>query len=284
MAQIISGKEISAQVYEELSVDLATLNAKGVIPGLSVILVGENPASKVYVGQKEKKCEELGIRSIPHKLPEATSEAEVLALIEELNADPMVNGLLVQLPLPDHIDEHKVIAAVRPDKDVDGFHPMNVGALVVGNAMLEPCTPAGCMVMLDKTGVDIKGKHAVVVGRSNIVGKPVALMLLHRHATVTVCHSRTRDLPGITRQADILVAAVGRPNFVTGDMVKDGVVVIDVGINRMDDGKLIGDVEFATVEPKASAITPVPGGVGVMTIAMLMKNTVTAARMAQGLL
>lgn len=284
MAQIISGKEISAQVYEELSVDLATLNAKGVIPGLSVILVGENPASKVYVGQKEKKCEELGIRSIPHRLPEATSEAEVLALIEELNADPMVNGLLVQLPLPDHIDEHKVIAAIRPDKDVDGFHPMNVGALVVGNAVLEPCTPAGCMVMLEKTGVDIKGKHAVVVGRSNIVGKPVALMLLHRHATVTVCHSRTQDLPSITRQADILVAAVGRPNFVTGDMVSDGVVVIDVGINRMDDGKLIGDVEFATVEPKASAITPVPGGVGVMTIAMLMKNTVTAARMAQGLL
>lgn len=284
MAQIISGKDISAQVYEELSVDLATLNAKGVIPGLSVILVGENPASKVYVGQKEKKCEELGIRSIPHKLPESATEAEILALIEELNADPMVNGLLVQLPLPDHIDEHKVITAIRPDKDVDGFHPMNVGALVVGNAVLEPCTPAGCMVMLDKTGVDIKGMHAVVVGRSNIVGKPVALMLLHRHATVTVCHSRTRDLPGITRQADILVAAVGRPNFVTGDMVSDGVVVIDVGINRMDDGKLIGDVEFATVEPKASAITPVPGGVGVMTIAMLMKNTVTAARMAQGLL
>jgi methylenetetrahydrofolate dehydrogenase (NADP+)/methenyltetrahydrofolate cyclohydrolase len=284
MAQIISGKDIAAQVYEELSVDLATLNAKGVIPGLSVILVGENPASKVYVGQKEKKCEELGIRSIPHKLPESASEAEVLALIEELNADPMVNGLLVQLPLPDHIDEHKVIAAIRPDKDVDGFHPMNVGALVVGNAVLEPCTPAGCMVMLEKIGVDIKGKHAVVVGRSNIVGKPVALMLLHRHATVTVCHSRTVDLPGITRQADILVAAVGRPNFVTGDMVSDGVVVIDVGINRMDDGKLIGDVEFATVEPKASAITPVPGGVGVMTIAMLMKNTVTAARMAQGLL
>jgi methylenetetrahydrofolate dehydrogenase (NADP+)/methenyltetrahydrofolate cyclohydrolase len=284
MAQIISGKEISAQVYEELSVYLATLGAKGVTPGLSVILVGENPGSMVYVRQKEKKCEELGIRSIPHKLPESTSEAEVLALIEELNADPMVNGLLVQLPLPDHIDEHKVIAAIRPDKDVDGFHPMNVGALVVGNAVLEPCTPAGCMVMLDKIGVDIKGKHAVVVGRSNIVGKPVALMLLHRHATVTVCHSRTVDLPGITRQADILVAAVGRPNFVTGDMVSDGVVVIDVGINRMDDGKLIGDVEFATVEPKASAITPVPGGVGVMTIAMLMKNTVTAAKMAQGLL
>jgi methylenetetrahydrofolate dehydrogenase (NADP+) / methenyltetrahydrofolate cyclohydrolase len=282
MARIIDGKTISASVYNEIRDELGALEAKGIEPELDVVLVGENPGSMVYVGQKEKKCAELGMRSRTHRLPAETSEADLLALVDQLNRDPSVSGLLVQLPIPAHIDEKKVIEAIDPAKDVDGFHPINMGNLVIDESMLPPCTAKGIMVMLDAIGVDLKGKHAVVVGRSNIVGKPVALMLLREHATVTICHSRTADLPGITRQADVLVAAVGKPNFITGDMVKEGVVVIDVGINRMDDGKLIGDVEFASVEPKAAAITPVPGGVGLMTVALLMKNTITAAKMAAG--
>jgi methylenetetrahydrofolate dehydrogenase (NADP+) / methenyltetrahydrofolate cyclohydrolase len=283
MAQIIDGKTISASVYDEIREELVKLAARGIKPELDVIVVGDNPASKVYVGQKEKKCLELGMGSQTHRLPEDTSEADLLALVDKLNHDPSVSGLLVQLPLPGHIDEKKVIDAIDPAKDVDGFHPVNMGNLVIDDSDLPPCTAKGIMVMLDAIGCELKGKHAVVVGRSNIVGKPVALMLLREHATVTICHSRTTDLPGMIRQADVLVAAVGKPNFVTGDMVKDGVVVIDVGINRMDDGKLIGDVEFATVEPKAAAITPVPGGVGLMTVALLMKNTIHAAKMAAGL-
>lgn len=283
MGELIVGKQVAASVYEGIGRDLEELAARGITPSLTVILVGEDPGSKVYVGQKEKKAAELGIRSNTIRLPDTTSEAELLDLVARLNADPEVSGLLIQLPVPDHIDEDKVIEATDPAKDIDGFHPINVGRLVVGTAVLTPCTPSGCMVMLDQSGVDLTGKHAVVVGRSNIVGKPISLMLLHKNATVTICHSKTHDLPSITRQADVLVAAVGRPGFITGDMVSDGVVVIDVGINRLDDGKLVGDVEFATVEPKASLITPVPGGVGVMTVAMLMRNTVTAAKMAAGL-
>lgn len=282
MAHIIDGKAIAAEVYDSLSVDIAALGSRGIVPGLAVVLVGENPASQVYVRQKEKKCEELGIRSFSHRLAATAREQEVLDLIAELNVNPQAHGILVQLPLPEQIDPERIIRAIDPGKDVDGFHPMNMGRLVLSESPFPPCTPAGCMVMLNSAGVDLKGKRAVVVGRSNIVGKPIAFMLLKEHATVTICHSRTVNLPSVTREADVLVAAVGKAGMIAGDMVKEGVVVIDVGINRTDEGKLVGDVLFDEVEPKAAAISPVPGGVGPMTIAMLMRNTVAAARMAAG--
>ena len=239
--------------------------------------MGDDPASRVYVNNKKKACEEIGIYSEEYALPETTSEEELLNLIDKLNNKPEISGILVQLPLPDGLDEEKVINRINPKKDVDAFHPVNVGKIMVGNYDFVPCTPAGIMELIKESGIDICGRECVVVGRSNIVGKPMAMMLLHANGTVTVCHSRTKNLAEKTRQADILVAAVGIPNFITGDMVKEGAVVIDVGINRTEDGKLTGDVEFETAEPKAAAITPVPGGVGPMTIAMLMKNTLKAA-------
>ncbi len=245
--------------------------------GLAVVIVGDNPASRVYVNSKKKACEEVGFNSYEYALPEETTQQELLDLVEVLNNDEKVNGILVQLPLPKQIDENAIINAISPDKDVDAFHPFNVGKIMIGEYAFLPCTPAGIMELIDSTGVEIAGKSCVVIGRSNIVGKPMSMLLLHRSGTVTVCHSKTKNLKEICQNADILVAAVGRPNFVTGDMVKEGAVVIDVGINRMEDGKLCGDVNFAEAEKKASYITPVPGGVGPMTIAMLMKNTLTAA-------
>lgn len=278
MANIIDGKKIAAEVREEVKKEVEELKSRGVTPGLAVILVGDDPASQVYVRNKHRACEEVGIYSEVHRLTATTSQEELLKLIEDLNHDTRIHGILVQLPLPEHIDEKKVIDAIALNKDVDGFSPANVGNLVIGDKCFYPCTPHGCMVLLDKTGVDPKGKKAVVVGRSNIVGKPMAMMLLARHATVTICHSRTPDLAAECRQADILVAAVGKPELITGDMIKEGAVVIDVGINRLADGKLVGDVHFESASRKASWITPVPGGVGPMTIAMLLKNTVEAAR------
>ncbi|MBC7325289.1 MAG: bifunctional methylenetetrahydrofolate dehydrogenase/methenyltetrahydrofolate cyclohydrolase FolD [Moorella sp. (in: Bacteria)] len=277
-AQILDGKQIAAEVREEVKQEVAKLKEQGITPGLAVILVGENPASQVYVRNKHRACEEVGIYSVVHRLPAATTQAELLDLIEQLNNDSRIHGILVQLPLPDHIDEKTVIDTIALEKDVDGFSPANVGNLVIGDKCFYPCTPHGCMVLLDRTGIDPKGKKAVVVGRSNIVGKPMAMMLLARHATVTICHSRTKNLAEECRQADILVAAVGKPEMITGDMIKEGAVVIDVGINRVGDKKLVGDVHFASASEKAGWITPVPGGVGPMTIAMLLKNTVEAAR------
>jgi len=280
---LIDGKKISQEIRDALVDDVARVKQQtGKVPGLAVVLVGEDPASAVYVRNKNKTCQALGFQSFEHVLPETTSEAELLALVEALNADDNVHGILVQLPLPRQIDSEKVLRAILPEKDVDGFHPTNMGQLVVGRSLLVPCTPLGVITLLDRYGIGIEGKHAVVLGRSNIVGKPVSLLLLARNATVTICHSRTRDLASVTRQADILIAAVGRANFVTGDMVKDGAVVIDVGINRVD-GKLVGDVDFNAVEKRASFITPVPGGVGPMTIAMLMENTMKAFRARHGL-
>lgn len=276
-AQIIDGKSIAQQVRAEWKLRADSLIARGITPGMAVIIVGDDPASKVYVANKVKACAQLGLYSIHVELPADTTEAALLAEVEALNIDPKIHGILVQLPLPKHLDSHKVIEAINPDKDVDGFHQMNVGALVTGETPFPSCTPYGVMVMLEKTGIAIEGKHAVVVGRSNIVGKPMALLLLHKNATVTICTSKTVDLAKHTLDADILVAAVGRPNFITGDMVKTGAVVIDVGINRNADGKLVGDVDFNSVKEVAGYITPVPGGVGPMTITMLVANTVRAA-------
>ncbi|MFA6062451.1 MAG: bifunctional methylenetetrahydrofolate dehydrogenase/methenyltetrahydrofolate cyclohydrolase FolD [Gallionella sp.] len=276
-AQIIDGKAIAMQVRAEWKVRADNLIARGITPGMAVIIVGNDPASKVYVANKVKACAELGLYSIHVELPADTTEAALLAEVDKLNNDPKIHGILVQLPLPKHLDSHTVIEAINPDKDVDGFHQMNVGALVTGETPFPSCTPYGVMVMLEKTGIAIEGKHAVVVGRSNIVGKPMALLLLHKNATVTICTSKTVDLAKHTLDADILVAAVGRPNFITGNMVKPGAVVIDVGINRNADGKLCGDVDFASVKEVAGYITPVPGGVGPMTITMLVANTVRAA-------
>ena len=278
MAKIIDGKIISAAVKEKVATEVKELKAKGVVPGLAVIIVGEDPASKVYVANKKRACEQLGMMSVEYALPENTKQEEVLELINSLNRDSKINGILCQLPLPSHIDEEAVINTILPEKDVDAFHPVNVGKIMNGEYDFLPCTPAGIMEMLDYEGIDITGKNCVVIGRSNIVGKPMAMLLLHKNGTVTITHSKTRDLPTICKTADILVAAVGRAGFVTEDMVKDGAVVIDVGINRAADGKLYGDVDFEGVEKKASYITPVPGGVGPMTIATLMKNTLTAAK------
>lgn len=276
-ASIIDGNAIAAKRRAAVAVRVAELKARGLTPGLAVVIVGEDPGSVVYVRMKQKDCDEVGIFSEKHALPEQTSQDDLLALVAQLNARDEIHGILVQLPLPKHIDEDTVLDAIDPEKDVDGFHPTNVGRMLVGKETLLPCTPHGCTVMLDETGIDLTGKEAVVIGRSNIVGKPVAVLLLERHATVTICHSRTRDLPGVVRRADVIVAAVGRPKMVTGDWIKPGAVVIDVGINRLDDGTLVGDVDFESASKVASAITPVPGGVGPMTRAMLLENTLTAA-------
>lgn len=278
MAKLIDGKVISAAVKDEVAKEVAELKSNGITPGLAVIIVGEDPASKVYVANKEKACEQLGMASFKYALPENTTEAELLELVNKLNKDPKVHGILCQLPLPRHLNEELIINTIIPEKDVDAFHPQNVGKIMIGNYDFLPCTPAGVMEMLKYENIDISGKECVVIGRSNIVGKPMSMLLLHKNGTVTVCHSKTANLKEVCRRADILVAAVGRANFVTADMVKEGAVVIDVGINRLENGKLCGDVNFAEVEPKAAYITPVPGGVGPMTIATLMKNTLTAAK------
>ena len=274
MATLIDGKKISQEIKDELKAKAAELKAAGKEPCLAVILVGEDPASKVYVGNKKKACEYIGIRSEAYELPESTSESELLELIERLNADEKVNGILVQLPLPSHINEKAVIRSISPAKDVDGFHPENVGALLIGEKGYVSCTPAGVIELLKRTGVSIEGKECVVIGRSNIVGKPMGVLLLRENGTVTICHSRTKDLKNVCKRADILVAAVGKPKMIDHEYIKEGAVVIDVGIHRMENGKLCGDVDFADVEGMVSAITPVPGGVGPMTIAMLMKNCI----------
>jgi methylenetetrahydrofolate dehydrogenase (NADP+)/methenyltetrahydrofolate cyclohydrolase len=279
MTVIIDGNKIAQEVRHSVRKEALDFKEKtGIVPGLAVILVGEDPASQVYVGRKAKACAEVGFLSREYKLSADTSEAKLLNLISELNADKVIHGILVQLPLPQHIHTNKIIAAIDPQKDVDGFHPYNVGGLVSGDPLFVPCTPRGIMELISHTGTELSGKEAVVVGRSNIVGKPMALLLLAQHATVTICHSRTKDLPAVTRRADVLIAAVGKPEMIKANMIKEGAVVIDVGVNRLESGKLVGDVAFNEVAPKASYITPVPGGVGPMTIAMLMKNTLDAAR------
>ena len=277
-AQRLDGKVLSQKLREQMRLEVEELKKAGKKPGLAVILVGDDPASRVYVNGKKKACEELGIRSFEYALPAETKEEELLGLLEQLNEDDNVDGILVQLPLPKHLNETTVIETIRADKDVDAFRYENVGRIMVGNAHFLPCTPAGVMELIDQTGIDLTGKECVVIGRSNIVGKPQALLLLQRNATVTICHSKTRDLAEVTRRADVVVAAVGRANLITGDMIKEGAVVIDVGMNRLPDGKLCGDVEFASVSEKASYLTPVPGGVGPMTITMLMRNTIEAAK------
>jgi methylenetetrahydrofolate dehydrogenase (NADP+)/methenyltetrahydrofolate cyclohydrolase len=279
VSHIIDGKAIAATVQAELAEQVALLRARGVTPGLDVVLVGDDPASHTYVRSKLRTAERLGIRSRDHVFPADVDQETLEGLIRELNADSSVHGILVQCPLPRSLNERAVLNTVDPRKDVDGLHPANAGALLQGRTPMPPCTPAGVIELLDRSGVECAGREAVVVGRSDLVGKPVALLLLHRNATVTICHSRTRDLPAVCRRAEILVVAVGRPRLVTADYVREGAVVIDVGINRVD-GALVGDVDFASVAPRAAAITPVPGGVGPMTIAMLMKNTLTAARLA----
>ena len=282
MAKLISGKAVSAALRTQIREETAALRENhGIHPGLAVVLVGNDPASQIYVRNKQKACEEVGFRAFEYRLNENSTQEQLLDLIRVLNKDDKVHGILVQLPLPKHIDEQTVILTIAPEKDVDAFHPMNVGRIMIGNYEFLPCTPAGVMELIDSTGVDLNGANCVVVGRSNIVGKPMAMLLLHRNATVTICHSRTRNLAEVCAGADILVSAVGKPHFIRADMVKDGAVVIDVGMNHDENGKLCGDVEFAEVEPKASYITPVPGGVGPMTITMLMKNTLRAAEMKQ---
>jgi len=276
-AQLIDGNALSKQLRADIARRAAALRARGVTPGLAVVLVGDNPASQVYVRNKVKACEDSGLHSVLEKYPATLSEAELLARVDALNKDPAIHGILVQLPLPPHIDAHKVIEAISPAKDVDGFHVASAGALMVGQPGFWPCTPYGCMKMLESIDYDLKGKHAVVIGRSNIVGKPMALMLLQKNATVTICHSATKDLKAMTLQADVIVAAVGKRNVLTADMVKPGAVVLDVGMNRNDEGKLCGDVDFDGVKEVAGYITPVPGGVGPMTITMLLVNTLEAA-------
>jgi len=291
-AKIIDGKQTAADMRAEIKEEVAKLKQEGIVPGLGVILVGEDPASKSYVTAKERTCEEIGIYSDDNRLPADTTQEDLIALINQMNADPKINGILVQLPLPKHLNESEVLLAINPDKDVDGFHPMNIGKMVAGEKAFLPCTPHGIIHLLLRSGVKIEGAHTVIVGRSNIVGKPLANMLIQKNptgnATVTVCHTRTKDLAHHTRQADIIVAAAGRPNTITADMVKDGVVVIDVGVNRVEDAtkkkgyRLVGDVDFEAVKEKASLITPVPGGVGPMTITMLLYNTVESAKKAAG--
>ena len=281
MTQIIDGKAISAQIKEELKARVAEMKAQGITVTLAVIQVGNDPASSVYVGNKKKACEYIGIRSLAYELPEETTEAELLKLIEELNGRADVNGILVQLPLPGHIEEEKVLNTISPLKDVDGFHPQNVGALCIGKPGFVSCTPAGIIQLLKRSGIEIAGKECVVIGRSNIVGKPMALLLLRENGTVTVTHSRTQNLQEVTRRADILVVAIGKPKMITADYVKEGAAVIDVGIHRNERNKLCGDVDFESVAPKCSAITPVPGGVGPMTIAMLMNNCVESVALQQ---
>ena len=292
-AQIIDGKQVAAQIRAELKAEVAKLKGQGVVPGLGVILVGDDPASNSYVTAKERTCEELGIYSDDNRLAAETSQDELMQLIAKMNADPKINGILVQLPLPKHMNESEVLFAIDPTKDVDGFHPVSVGKMVVGEKTFLSCTPHGVLHLLLRSGVKLEGAHVVIVGRSNIVGKPLANMLIQKsptgNATVTVCHTRTKNLAEHTRQADILVAAAGRPNTITADMVKEGATVIDVGVNRVEDAtkkqgyRLVGDVDFEAVKEKASLITPVPGGVGPMTITMLMYNTVESAKRAAGI-
>ena len=292
-AKIIDGKQIAQDMREEIKAEVAQLKEKGIVPGLGVILVGEDPASQSYVTAKERACEKLGIYSDNNRLPADSTQEDLIALVKKMNKDPKINGILVQLPLPKHLNEAEVLMTIDPAKDVDGFHPVNVGKMMVGEKGFLPCTPHGVVQLLVRSGVKIEGAHVVVVGRSNIVGKPVANMLLQKkenaNATVTVCHTRTKDIAHFTKQADIIIAAAGRPNTITADMVKEGVAVIDVGVNRVDDPgmkkgyRLVGDVDFEAVKEKASVITPVPGGVGPMTITMLMYNTVESAKMANGL-
>lgn len=284
MAQIIDGKAVSAAVKQEVADEAAKLrDEKGLKVGLAVVIVGNNPASRVYVNNKKKACEAVGFQSFEYALEESTTQEQLLDLVNVLNRDNRVNGILVQLPLPKHIDEKVIINAISPEKDVDAFHPINVGKIMIGEYSFLPCTPAGVMRLIDSTGTDITGKQCVVIGRSNIVGKPQAMLLLQKNGTVTICHSKTKNLKEVCLGADILVVAIGKANFVTGDMIKEGAVIIDVGMNRLDNGKLCGDVEFESAEKKASFITPVPGGVGPMTIAMLMKNTLTAAKQQAGI-
>ncbi len=277
--KLLNGKEVSQRVKNELRDEVTALKEKGIMPGLAVIIVGDDPASRVYVNSKKKACGEIGIYSEEHALAAETTEEELISLIEKLNCRKEISGILCQLPLPKHISEERVLLAIDPRKDVDAFHPVNVGKIMIGDFDFLPCTPAGVMELIRESGIDPAGKECVVVGRSNIVGKPQAMLLLHANGTVTICHSRTKNLAEVCRRADILVAAVGKANFITADMVKEGAVVIDVGMNRNADGKLCGDVDFEAVKEKAYAITPVPGGVGPMTIAMLMKNTVKAAQL-----
>lgn len=283
MYRIIDGKAVSRQVKEQVRLETEELKKKGITPGLAVIIVGEDPASQVYVRNKEKACEEVGFYSEKFALPENTTQQELNNLVKELNGKKEINGILCQLPLPSHLDDKEVINLINPIKDVDAFHPVNVGAIMIGDYNFLPCTPAGVMELIHSTGVDVTGKKAVVMGRSNIVGKPMAMLLLHENATVEIVHSKTKDLASVTREADILVAAIGKAKFVTADMVKDGAVVIDVGMDRDENGKLCGDVDFEGVKDKCSYITPVPGGVGPMTISMLMKNTLTAAEIQNGI-
>ena len=277
MYQIIDGKKVSQKVKDELKIKVEKLKESGIFPGLAVIIVGNDSASRVYVNNKKKACEYIGIRSEEYALPEETTEEELLALVKELNEKKDIHGILCQLPLPKHINEETILNSIDPKKDVDAFHPVNVGKIMIGNFDFLPCTPAGVMELIEETGIDLTGKQCVVVGRSNIVGKPQAMLLLHKNATVTICHSKTKDLKEVCKTADILVAAVGKAKFVTEDMVKEGAVVIDVGMNRDENGKLCGDVDFENVKDKTSYITPVPGGVGPMTITMLMYNTYLAA-------
>jgi len=277
MSNVIDGNKIAQDIRNEVRQRTLELKEqKEIIPGLAVVLVGEDPASQVYVGRKAKACAEVGFMSREFRLPAQTDEEKLLKIINKLNKDKDIHGILVQLPLPKHISTEKIIAAIDPNKDIDGFHPVNVGGLVTGTPLFVPCTPRGIMELLARTGIDLTGKEAVVVGRSNIVGKPMALLLLAQHATVTICHSRTKDLPTVTGRADVLIAAIGKPQMIKANMVKEGAVVIDVGVNRLENGKLAGDVAFDEVAAKASFITPVPGGVGPMTIAMLMQNTLDA--------
>lgn len=284
MAQIIDGKAVSAADKQQVADEAAKLREeKGLKVGLAVIIVGNNPASRVYVNNKKKACEVVGFQSYEYALDESTTQEQLLDLVNVLNRDARVNGILVQLPLPKHIDEKTIINAISPEKDVDAFHPVNVGKIMIGEYAFLPCTPAGVMRLIASTGTEIAGKQCVVIGRSNIVGKPMSMLLLHESGTVTICHSKTKNLKEICLDADILVVAVGKANFVTGDMIKEGAVVIDVGMNRLENGKLCGDVEFESAEKKASFITPVPGGVGPMTITMLMKNTLTAAKQQSGI-
>ena len=283
MAKLIDGKAISAQVKARVAEEIVRLKEQGIVPGLAVVLVGDDPASRIYVNNKKKACEAVGIYSEEYALPAETSQEELLDLIETLNHKSEIHGILVQSPLPTGLDEAAVVDRIDPQKDVDAFHAKNVGLLTQGRPVFQPCTPAGIVELIRSTGTEIAGKHCVVIGRSNIVGKPMALLLLQNNGTVTVCHSKTKDLPSITAQADILISAVGKAKFVTAEMVKAGAVVIDVGMNRSSDGKLCGDVDFEAVEPLASYITPVPGGVGPMTIAKLMENTVTAAKLQNGM-
>lgn len=282
-ATIISGKQISEEIRKGIALEVEQLSKQNVRPGLAVVLVGDDPASHVYVRNKEKACHDLGFYSEVHRLPADSSQNEVLALVDKLNAQESIHGILVQLPLPKHIEEKAVIDAIAVEKDVDGFHPVNVGNLVIGDDSLLPCTPAGVIEMIKRTGIEIAGKHAVVIGRSNIVGKPVSLLLQRENATVTMCHSKTGNMAEIARQADILVVAIGRANMIDASYVKPGAVVIDVGMNRLENGKLAGDVDFESVKAVSGPITPVPGGVGPMTITMLMQNTLISARRLNGL-